>query len=44
MGGTKSVSVSFDAKPPADAVAKIYVVTDKSVVTVPVELKDVPLP
>jgi hypothetical protein len=44
MGGAKSVSVSFKAKPPADAVAKIYVVTDKSVVTVPLALKDVPLP
>lgn len=44
MGGSKSVSVSFNAKPPADALAKIYVVTDKSVVAVPLELKDVPLP
>lgn len=43
-GGAKSVSMSFNAKPPADAVAKIYVVTDKSIITVPVELKDVPLP
>lgn len=41
---SKTVTISFNAKPPADAVAKIYVVTDKSVVTVPLDLKDVPLP
>ena len=41
---SKTVSFTFNAKPPADAVAKIYVVTDKSVVTVPLALKDVPLP
>jgi hypothetical protein len=29
---------------PADAVAKIYVMTEKSVVTVPFELKDIPTP
>ena len=44
MGGSKNVSVSFNSKPPADAVAKIYVVTDKSVVTVPLDLKDIALP
>jgi hypothetical protein len=38
------VTVSFDSKPPVDAIAKIYVVTDKSIVTVPLDLKDVPLP
>ena len=32
------------AEPPADAIAKIYVVTDKSVVTVPLALKNVALP
>ena len=41
---SKSVTVSFNAKPPADAVAKIYVVTAKSVVTVPIALKDIALP
>jgi hypothetical protein len=44
FGGAQSVSHSFNAKPPADAVVKIYVVTDKSVITVPLELKDIPLP
>jgi hypothetical protein len=41
---SKTVTVSFNAKPPADAVAKIYVVTEKSVVTVPIALKDIALP
>ena len=41
---SKTVTVSFNAKPPTDAVARIYVVTDKSVVTIPLDLKDVPLP
>lgn len=41
---SKTVTITFNAKPPADAVAKIYVVTDKSVVTVPISLKDVVLP
>ena len=41
---SKTVSITFNAKPPADAVAKIYVVTEKSVITVPLALKDVPLP
>lgn len=44
FGGSKTVSVSFNAKPPADAIAKIYVVTEKSVVTVPIALKDIALP
>ena len=44
MGGAKNVSVNFSKKPPVDAIAKIYVVTEKSVVTVPLELKDVALP
>ena len=41
---SKSVTITFNAKPPADAVAKIYVVTEKSVVTVPLALKDIALP
>ena len=41
---SKTVTMTFNAKPPADAVAKIYVVTDKSVVTVPLALKDIALP
>ena len=41
---SKTVSITFNAKPPADTVAKIYVVTDKSVVTVPLNLKEIPLP
>jgi hypothetical protein len=41
---SKTVTLSFNAKPPADAVAKIYVVTEKSVVTVPLALKDIALP
>jgi hypothetical protein len=41
---SKTVTITLRDKPPADAVAKIYVVTDKSVVTVPLALKDVALP
>ena len=44
FGGAKTVTITFNSKPPADAVAKIYVVTDKSVVTVPLALKDIALP
>jgi len=44
FGGARSVSYSFSAKPPGDAIAKFYVVTEKSVVRVPLELKDVVLP
>jgi len=44
FGGSKTVSITFNAKPPADAAAKIYVVTEKSVVTVPIALKDIALP
>lgn len=40
----KTVTISYSAKPPADAVAKIYLVTDKSVVTVPIALKNIALP
>ncbi len=36
--------LSFPAKVPADAVMKIYLVTEKSVVSVPFEFKDIPLP
>lgn len=41
---TKTVSISFKTKPPADSVAKIYIVTEKSVLTVPLNLKDIALP
>lgn len=41
---SKTVSVSFKEKPPADSVAKIYIVTAKSVLTVPLNLKDIALP
>ena len=44
FGGAKTVTITFNARPPADAVGKIYVVTDKSVVTVPLALKDIALP
>jgi len=44
FGGTQTVTITFRDKPPADAIAKIYVVTDKSVVTVPLALKNVVLP
>ena len=44
FGDSKAVTISFNARPPADAVVKIYVVTDKSVVTVPIALKDIALP
>jgi formylglycine-generating enzyme required for sulfatase activity len=44
FGGKTILYASFPAKVPADAVVKIYLVTEKSVVTVPFEFKDVPLP
>lgn len=44
FGDSKAVTISFNAKPPADAVVKIYVVTEKSVVTVPIALQDIALP
>ena len=44
FGDSKAVTTTFNAKPPADAVVKIYVVTEKSVVTVPLVLKDIALP
>jgi hypothetical protein len=40
----RSATFTFKSEPPADAVAKIYLVTDKSVLTVPVALKDIALP
>jgi formylglycine-generating enzyme required for sulfatase activity len=40
---TYFVDTTFTSKPPADAVARIYLVTDKSLVTVPFELKDIPI-
>ena len=44
FNNSKTVTISLRDKPPADAIAKIYVVTEKSVVTVPLALKDVALP
>ncbi len=44
FNNSKTVTITFNTKPPADAVAKVYVVTDKSVVTIPLALKDVVLP
>ena len=44
FNGYNIVRINFNAKPPADAVAKIYLVTDKSVFTVPLALKDIALP
>ena len=44
FGGPKSISISFRDKAPADMVAKIYLVTPKSVVTVPIQLDAVTLP
>lgn len=41
---SKTVSISFKEKPPVDSVAKIYIVTEKSVLTVPLNLKDIVLP
>jgi hypothetical protein len=41
---SKTVSISFKEKPGADSVAKIYIVTEKSVLTVPLNLKDIALP
>jgi formylglycine-generating enzyme required for sulfatase activity len=36
------VETIFKSRPPADAVARIYLITDKTVVAVPFELKDIP--
>ncbi len=44
FGGSSSVSISFRDKPPADAVAKIYLLTEKSVLSVPLKLDAVTLP
>jgi hypothetical protein len=44
FGGAKNVSISFKDKPPKDAIAKVYLVTDKSVMVVPLKLDAVPLP
>lgn len=44
FNNSKTVAISLRDKPPADAIAKIYVVTEKSVVTVPLALKDIALP
>ena len=42
--GNKSYTISFRDKPPADAVAKIYLLTEKSLVKIPLNLSAVPLP
>lgn len=44
FGGAKSVTISFSEKPPADATIKIYLVTEKSVISVPLALKNIALP
>jgi len=44
FNGVNSVTMSFKDKPPADAVAKVYLVTEKSVVTVPLAFKNIALP
>lgn len=44
FGNSKSVTISLSAKPPADAVVRLYLVTEKSVVTVPLALKNIALP
>jgi formylglycine-generating enzyme required for sulfatase activity len=44
FGDKTTMYLSFPAKVPADAVLKIYLVTEKSVVAVPFEFKDIPLP
>ena len=40
-GDKLSYSADFRSKPPADVVAKFYLITDKSVVAVPFDFKDV---
>lgn len=42
--GAKTVSASFHSMPPPDATAKIYLITDKSVVIVPFDFKNIPVP
>lgn len=44
FGGKKDVTITLRDKAPADVTAKIYLVTSKSVVTVPVKLQAVALP
>lgn len=44
FGGPKTVTISFSDKPPADMVAKIYLITAKSVVTVPLKFDSIMLP
>ena len=43
-GESRTVSISFKEKPGADSIAKIYIVTEKSVLSVPLNLKDIALP
>ncbi len=42
-GGNVTMTAMFKSKPPEDFVVKFYLITDKSVVSVPFEFKDVPV-
>lgn len=44
FGENKDVSISLRGSAPAGAIAKVYLLTDKSVVTVPIKLNNVALP
>ncbi len=44
FGGSSSVSISFQDRPPAGAVVKIYLLTEKSVISIPLKLDAVTLP
>jgi hypothetical protein len=44
VASQKTVSASFDQKPPADTVIKIFLLSEKSLVTVPVTLSNIALP
>ena len=41
--GNVTMAAMFKSKPPEDLVVKFYLITDKSVVAVPFEFKDVPV-
>jgi hypothetical protein len=44
FSGSKSININLREKAPAGMVAKIYLITDKSIVSAPVKLPGVPLP
>lgn len=44
FGGPSVITISLSAKPPDDMVAKVYLVTAKSVVTVPLKFDSIALP